>query len=104
MSEKFQRRKEDFTCQNCGQLVIGDGYTNHCPTCLWSKHVDIYPGDRDESCGGMMQPISVEVRGDKYIIQHRCTQCGTIRRNSASEQDDFERILEIASQNSLSSS
>ena len=24
----------------------GNGYTNHCPKCLWSKHVDINPGDR----------------------------------------------------------
>lgn len=104
MSKKFQRRKEDFTCQICGQIVIGDGYTNHCPACLWSKHVDINPGDRDESCGGMMEPIAVDVKGDEYIITHRCTVCGTIRRNTAGAKDDFERILEIASQKGLSNS
>ncbi|MEK7158524.1 MAG: RNHCP domain-containing protein, partial [Patescibacteria group bacterium] len=46
MSRTFQRRVEDFTCESCGAQVTGDGYTNHCPQCLVSKHVDVYPGDR----------------------------------------------------------
>jgi len=99
MNNKFQRRREDFTCRVCGRTVIGDGYTNHCPDCLWSKHVDVNPGDREESCGGMMEPIAVEVKGDDYLLIHRCTQCGAIRRNTTSAGDDFERILEIVSHN-----
>ncbi|HQY53570.1 MAG TPA: RNHCP domain-containing protein [Ignavibacteria bacterium] len=39
MDRKFQKRTEDFTCGNCGCKVTGDGYTNHCPECLYRMHV-----------------------------------------------------------------
>ena len=42
-SLKFKRKKENFVCENCGAEVKGDGFTNHCPKCLYSKHVDIFP-------------------------------------------------------------
>ena len=42
----FTRKVEDFTCEHCGREVHGNGYTNHCPHCLHSKHVDVNPGDR----------------------------------------------------------
>jgi len=59
--KQFQKRKEDFTCGNCRLSVKGNGYTNHCPRCLWSLHVDVNPGDRSEVCRGMMRPIGVEI-------------------------------------------
>jgi len=46
--KKFQKRIENFTCEKCGLFVKGTGYTDHCPNCLWSKHMDINPGDRKE--------------------------------------------------------
>ena len=64
----FQRRIENFVCENCGYEVAGTGYTNHCPKCLWSKHVDIHPGDRSAACGGMMEPIRVEGASPEYAI------------------------------------
>ena len=63
---KFQRKKEDFICENCNKKVKGDGYTNHCPACLWSKHVDINPGDRLAECKGMMKPIGLDKKGDIF--------------------------------------
>ena len=36
----FIRKTEDFICENCGAVVVGNGYTNHCPACLYSKHVE----------------------------------------------------------------
>ncbi len=96
MGRKFQRRKENFRCEHCGAWVEGNGYTNHCPRCLWSKHVDVYPGDRAATCQGLMEPIGVMVEGDGYVIVHRCTRCGLVRRNRASPQDDFEALLKLA--------
>ena len=93
---KFQRTVEDFTCENCGHEVEGSGYTNHCPRCLWSKHVDVNPGDRAADCGGLMRPVAVEVRGDQYRILQRCEQCGHEHWNKASPQDDFEALLALA--------
>jgi hypothetical protein len=74
--KKFQRKKEDFVCQNCGTKVKGNGYTNHCPVCLYSKHVDINPGDRLSSCHGLMAPEDFEIKNGEYVIIHRCLKCG----------------------------
>lgn len=95
MSKLFSRREENFTCEVCGKQVKGNGYTNHCPDCLCSKHVDINPGDRASDCGGIMRPVAVEMKDGDYIIVHKCEKCGFIRRNKASEDDNFNKILEI---------
>ena len=60
MSQKFKRKIEDFVCGHCKQKVKGNGYTNHCPKCLWSKHVDLTPGDRASGCKGMMAPSGID--------------------------------------------
>lgn len=93
---KFKRTKENFNCKKCGFFVRGNGYTNHCPRCLWSKHVDINPGDRRAMCGGLMEPAGAEVRGEKYIIIHRCVKCGFKKRNKAAENDNFDILLQIS--------
>lgn len=92
----FQKTKENFTCENCGAKVKGDGYTNHCPHCLYSKHVDINPGDRSEECGGLMEPIDLELKDGKYIIVHRCQKCGFIRRNKVCDADDFSAVIKLS--------
>ncbi|MBR3148075.1 MAG: RNHCP domain-containing protein [Alphaproteobacteria bacterium] len=94
--KKFTRRIENFTCAHCGADVLGNGYTNHCPNCLWSRHVDNTPGDRQSTCGGMMRPISVAPDKDGYIITHKCEKCGkTIRQHSAPD-DDIDTIISIS--------
>ncbi|MBN1412707.1 MAG: RNHCP domain-containing protein [Spirochaetales bacterium] len=93
--KKFQRCIEDFTCKNCGQFVSGNGYTNHCPRCLYSLHVDESPGDRASHCGGLMEPVGVEVQKGEYILSHKCLTCGVTKRNRTAAADDFNVILEI---------
>jgi len=89
----FKRTIEDFICEKCGEKVLGTGYTNHCPKCLWGKHVDIEPGDRAEKCGGLMEPIGVETKSGEHILTHRCAICGATRRQTASRDDAFEKII-----------
>lgn len=96
--KQFQRKKEDFICENCGAIVKGNGYTNHCPRCLYSKHVDINPGDRAEDCGGLMAPIDLEIKDGKYILVHKCKKCGFVRRNKICDEDNFEVVLKVAKQ------
>ena len=72
----FIRKTEDFICEHCGFSIEGNGYTNHCSECLYSKHVDIDPGDRANTCGGLMKPIAIEKKGKEYIIKHKCIKCG----------------------------
>ena len=91
----FSRREEDFVCEHCGEKVSGNGYTNHCPKCLYSKHVDINPGDRAADCGGLMEPINIELKDGKYVLLHRCKKCGFERRNKVCEADDFDAVLNV---------
>ena len=95
MAKKFIRCRENFVCENCGENMIGNGYTNHCSFCLWSKHVDICPGDRKNKCLGLMEPIFVETKrgGGTFVITHKCLKCGAIKRNRSAENDSFEKIL-----------
>lgn len=97
MSKQFTRRIENFICENCGKEVEGNGYTNHCPECLYSKHVDINPGDRDCICKGLMKPIYIEQTSKGFIITHQCVKCGFIRRNKSNQKDNVNNIIKIAS-------
>lgn len=96
MAKRFTRVVEDFVCENCGRAVQGHGYTNHCPACLWSKHVDVHPGDRLADCHGMMEPVAVEPAGDRYVIVHRCRSCGKRIRNRSAPDDRFDALLRLA--------
>jgi Zn finger protein HypA/HybF involved in hydrogenase expression len=97
VSEKrFQRKKEDFSCKKCGFFVRGDGFTDHCPRCLWSRHVDINPGDRNENCRGMMEPTGAKKEGEEYIIYYRCVECGFVQRVKKGKNDNFEEIIKIS--------
>jgi len=96
MSSKFKRKIENFICENCGFEVKGGGFTNHCPKCLFSKHVDVFPGDRAETCGGLMKPIFASESGGEWSILHKCQKCGKERRNKISDNDDFDEIIKIS--------
>lgn len=98
-TKTFQKNKEDFICDNCGHKNTGDGYTNHCSQCLYSKHVDVNPGDREEKCRGLMKPIEVFNRNSKIFLKHQCLKCGFIRNNRTSELDSFDEIVKISNQN-----
>ena len=96
--KRFQRHLEDFECGHCGHIEEGNGYTNHCSACLWSKHVDINPGDRAAACQGLMQPIGVDTKKGLNRILQRCELCGHERWNKQQEQDDFEAILKVVAE------
>jgi hypothetical protein len=92
---RFTRTTEDFTCLVCGHPVTGDGYTNHCPSCLWSRHVDVHPGDRSATCRGLMAPVGLDTTGGRLTLEHRCQDCGHTRRNRVDEGDDEAAVLAL---------
>ncbi|MCK9874428.1 RNHCP domain-containing protein [Frankia sp. Ag45/Mut15] len=96
VTRRFTRVREDFTCLTCGLDVQGNGYSNHCPRCLWSRHVDRNPGDRAEACGGAMRPIAVEFGADRAVLTHACERCGNRRRCRTSAADDGDALLAVA--------
>ncbi len=91
----FIRNKEDFICEKCGFLNKGNGYTNHCSNCIFSKHVDNEPGDRLNQCLGLMKPIYVSYTNkDKYIM-HRCEKCGLEKKNLIQIGDNIDTLINI---------
>jgi hypothetical protein len=96
MTKNFIKRQEDFTCEVCKTKVKGTGYTNHCPNCLYSKHVDeLVPGDRQSGCGGLMEPVRAETEKGEFILIHKCRKCGKKTRNIKAGEDNFEEILKL---------
>lgn len=93
----FIRQKEDFICEFCNQPNKGDGYTNHCHSCLYSKHVDIEPGDRLSTCLGLMKPIFVSYTSADAYILHKCKKCGFEKKNKIQMNDSVEKMIEIQS-------
>lgn len=93
-ARRFTRKREDFVCLHCGAHVSGNGYTDHCPVCLWSRHVDKKPGDRLEQCGGAMKPVSAECnRAGTFTIYYLCLKCG-MRRRFKQYSGDNRQVLE----------
>src|SRR3990167_4461202 len=94
----FTRTTENFKCEHCRLFVEGNGYTNHCQQCLWSKHVDNSPGDRKNMCGGLMKPIRIEKKGKEYAIIHRCAVCGIEKPNKAVKEDSFDMLVQVSAE------
>ncbi|MGD0779619.1 MAG: RNHCP domain-containing protein [Dehalococcoidales bacterium] len=97
----MSRKKENtgFICENCGQKVMpldNGSYRNHCPYCLYSKHIDKKPGDRAENCGGLMIPTRLKYKSGKgYQIIHRCIKCGVEKVNKIAEDTEQPDNIEI---------
>lgn len=100
--KKFNEIDEGFVCLNCGQTVDKLNYTSrdHCPFCLCSLHVDINPGDRMNSCMGLMFPVDIEKFNDTYKIIYKCSKCGEIHKNVMARDDDFDMIIRTSSRKS----
>ncbi len=97
-SKRFTKNDGGFICAGCGREVAPLGYTsrNHCPYCLTSLHLDVNPGDRASDCGGMMKAVKAEPDAKKgFIITHRCTKCGALRRNKAAKDDNMDLIIAL---------
>jgi hypothetical protein len=107
-----QQAEDDFTCRQCKALVYtqpvlsGVRNRNHCPYCLWSRHVDWQvAGDRLSACKAGMEPIGLTVkhRYEKYgnrcsgelMLIHRCRECGKISINRIAADDLSDRLMEI---------
>jgi DNA-directed RNA polymerase subunit RPC12/RpoP len=92
---------DSFTCGHChrfvGSLPSGGHHRNHCPYCLYSRHVDAErSGDRANPCGGMMAPIGAFQRlNGEHVLVHRCERCGFERFNRLGADDDFDLVLSL---------
>lgn len=94
----FNMIDENFICENCGKTVKPLKYSarDHCPFCLYSKHLDINPGDRKNTCKGLMKPIGVEKFKDTYKIIYKCVNCHQNHKNRIAKDDDFNEIINLS--------
>ncbi|HEX7557051.1 MAG TPA: RNHCP domain-containing protein [Leptolinea sp.] len=104
--------KQNFKCVQCGNFVnagrehSGVNNRNHCPYCLWSRHMDLHsPGDRKADCKSRMEPIGLTIKqtckrygqhnpGELMLI-HLCTGCGKYSINRIAADDDTPTVFRL---------
>lgn len=94
----FIKNDNEFICINCGKRIEKLKYTSrdHCNYCLFSLHVDVTPGDRENDCKGLLIPINVELNSKKgEVIVYKCQKCGAIIKNIVAKDDNRDEIYKI---------
>lgn len=96
--KKFNEIDDEFICENCGKKVPKLVYSSrdHCPFCLYSKHVDINPGDRMNNCKGLLVPIDIEKFKNTYKIIYKCNKCQKLHKNIMAKDDSIEKIINLS--------
>lgn len=110
--KSIQNPGDGFRCAYCKAYVhtipalSGVQNRNHCPYCLWSRHLDLaQPGDRSSACKATMQPIGLTAKRvkDKYgftrsgelMLVHRCSQCGRVSINRIAADDSTDGLMDV---------
>lgn len=94
----LQNEQQPFVCANCGKTVmpLKMGVRNHCPHCLYSLHLDIFPNDNANSCHGLMQAVAtLQNEDNEMLLLHKCLNCGKTSRSLVMLDDNYEEILKI---------
>lgn len=96
-AKRFKMIDVPFTCVVCNKDVEPLKYSarDHCPHCLCSLHLDVNPGDRLNSCKGILRPIGVDKFKDTYKIVYKCDKCNELHRNIMANDDDFDKIIDV---------
>lgn len=103
----------DFHCMHCGNHVTMNPVTsgvhnrNHCPYCLWSRHLDLAAaGDRLSACKSPMRPLGLTMKpgrnkyapgGGELMLVHMCVDCGRLSINRIAADDDAQALMEVFS-------
>lgn len=56
------------------------------------------PGDRVNECQGLMEPIGVIQKRDKWRVVHRCVKCHQVRICDCDQIDNQTTIIELSQQ------
>ena len=103
-AERRTRRAPEadtFRCKHCKRLVgptlSGGRHRNHCPVCLYSRHVDgKTPGDRASDCRSLMEPVGLFARpSGEQVVVHRCLGCGLERYNRVAADDNPLAVMRL---------
>ena len=108
---RLQMEAEGFQCTHCrayvsaNRMLAGVQNRNHCPYCLWSRHLDLYvAGDRLAACREKMKPVGLALKqtAKKYgpgwgelMLVHECQECGKVSLNRIAADDVAETLFEV---------
>ncbi len=103
--------QDGFECVHCHVYVSsepalsGVQNRNHCPYCLWSRHLDLArPGDRLAACKEKMKPVGLALKktAKKYgaglgelMLIHLCQECGKVSINRIAADDLAGTLYEL---------
>jgi hypothetical protein len=102
----------EFRCLHCRQVVpldpsrSGVQNRNHCPYCLWSRHLDLaQAGDRLSACKAPMRPLGLTIKrsarrygsfcSGELMLIHQCIECGKLSINRIAADDFAVSLLEV---------
>jgi len=96
----FIMKNESFCCENCGKDITKHpswSARNHCPFCLYSKHLDKeFPWDRASNCFWLMKPIWKEYKKNKgWMVIHECQKCEKKIPNKLALDDSVEEFAKL---------
>ena len=93
----MKKNNQSFYCENCSQLVEPHPKSSrdHCNKCLYSKHIDIIPGDRENKCCGLLKPIGIKLTPKKQI-KYLCNKCNEPRYCVIAPDDSIEEIIKLS--------
>lgn len=96
--KQFLMKDEEFICEYCNKKITKLNYTarDHCNYCLYSKHVDINPGDRQNKCKGLLKPIKIEKFKKTFKIIYKCEKCQQNHKNIIATDDNMDIIIELS--------
>ncbi len=77
-------------------MLLNYSCRDHCNFCLYSKHVDIMPGDRLNSCKGILKPIDIEKFNNSFKIVYKCLKCQDIKKNIMAIDDNYDLIVALS--------
>jgi hypothetical protein len=100
--KRFKMLDEEFVCEYCQNKVGKLEYSarDHCPYCLYSKHVDVNPGDRSNHCQGLLKPIGIEKYKNTYKIIYKCSKCQQIHKNIMANDDNYDEVIKLSTNTS----
>lgn len=96
----FIMKNESFCCENCKEEISKHpswSARNHCPHCLYSKHLDKdFPWDRASECHSIMKPVWKDYHKNKgWMVIHQCQKCSKKIPNKLAEDDNVEVFNKI---------
>ncbi|MCD8562351.1 MAG: RNHCP domain-containing protein [Bacilli bacterium] len=58
--------------------------------------MDIHPGDRQNTCQGILKPVAIEKFRNTFKIIYKCEKCNMIHKNVVALDDNMDMIIELS--------